>query len=128
MADGLKQDLYEKIVQQYQETKSVRDTAQRCGTSLVTAQRVLITEGLWESKRSKEIGALWASGRTLPEMAWTLGISENAVRAYLPYSRGKYGEVETVDASQSRAYRTRKQKAEQNMRQLHQQKAAHGIM
>src|SRR5699024_12173807 len=43
MADGLKQDLYEKIVQQYQETKSVRDTAQRCGTSLVTAQRVLIT-------------------------------------------------------------------------------------
>lgn len=126
MADGLKQDLYEKIVQQYQETKSVRDTAQRCGTSLVTAQRVLITEGLWESKRSKEIGALWASGRTLPEMAFTLGISENAVRAYLPYSRGKYGEVETVDASQSRAYRTRKQKAEENMRQLHQQKAAHG--
>ena len=126
MADGLKQDLYEKIVQQYQETKSVRDTAQRCGTSLVTAQRVLITEGLWESKRSKEIGALWASGRTLPEMALTLGISENAVRAYLPYSRGKYGEVETVDASQSRAYRTRKQKAEENMRQLHQQKAAHG--
>ena len=126
MADGLKQDLYEKIVQQYQETKSVRDTAQRCGTSLVTAQRVLITEGLWESKRSKEIGALWTSGRTLPEMAFTLGISENAVRAYLPYSRGKYGEVETVDASQSRAYRTRKQKAEENMRQLHQQKAAHG--
>lgn len=126
MADGLKQDLYEKIVQQYQETKSVRDTAQRCGTSLVTAQRVLITEGLWESKRSKEIRALWASGKTLSEMALTLGISENAVRAYLPYSRGKYGEVETVDASQSRAYRTRKQKAEQNMRQLHQQKAAHG--
>lgn len=126
MADGLKRDLYEKIVQQYQETKSVRETAQRCGTSLVTAQRVLITEGLWESKRSKEIGALWAAGKTLPEIAATLGISENAVRAYLPYSRGKYGEVETVDASQSRAYRTRKQKAEENMRQLHQQETAHG--
>ena len=126
MVDGLKQDLYEKIVQQYQKTKSVRDTAQRCGTSLVTAQRVLITEGLWESNRSKEIGTLWAAGKTLPEIASKLGISENAVRAYLPYSRGKYGEVETADASQSRAYRTRKQKAEENMRQLHQQETALG--
>ena len=121
MAEDVRQNLYERIVREYQLTHSVREAAHRCGASLVTAQRVLITEGLWRSKRSEEIGALWADGKTVAEIAAALGVSENSVRAYLPYSRGKYGAVETMDSNQSRAFRTRMQKAEAQMRQLHQQ-------
>ena len=45
-------NLYNQIVSEYLKCGSVKQTAVIVGTSLVRAQRVLITEGLWHSDTS----------------------------------------------------------------------------
>ena len=40
------ENLYQKVIADYRITNSVKKTAQNVGTSLVRAQRILITEGL----------------------------------------------------------------------------------
>lgn len=42
------ENLYQKVIADYRITNSVKKTAQNVGTSLVKAQRILITEGVME--------------------------------------------------------------------------------
>lgn len=48
------ENLYQKVIADYRITNSVKKTAQNVGTSLVRAQRILITEGLWSSHTSEQ--------------------------------------------------------------------------
>ena len=50
--------LYQQIIDVYKETGSVKETAERLGTYPIKVRRVLITEGMWESKTSIQIGEL----------------------------------------------------------------------
>lgn len=103
--------LYDKIIEDYRMTGSVLKTAQNLGTTLVKTQRVLITEGLWGSERSDEIGVLYNRGMAVPEIAKELFISEKTVQAYLPYTKGTYNKsARSGDAIKSDAYRKRNQK------------------
>ena len=49
------ESIYTQIVKAYGECPSVQAISLVLGVSKMTVQRVLITEGLWESKRSREI-------------------------------------------------------------------------
>ena len=49
------ESIYNQIVKAYGECPSVQAISLVLGVSKMTVQRVLITEGLWESKRSREI-------------------------------------------------------------------------
>ena len=101
-------DLYQKIVNTYLDNRSVKQTAKVCKTTLVRAQRVLITEGLWSSKTSRAVAELFEQNLTVHEIADKLCVSVKTVQAYLPYTRGQYGGSERTDeAIRSEEYRLR---------------------
>ncbi|MEG1716980.1 MAG: hypothetical protein RR275_09240, partial [Lachnospiraceae bacterium] len=106
-------NLYHKIIQLYQETSSVKETAKKLGTYPIKVRRVLITEGLWNSNTSVQIGSLYTRGLSVAEIAKQLFISEKNVQSYLPYSRGQYGgDNRSDEAVRSEVYRERMQVAE----------------
>lgn len=107
-----KDELYQKIIEDYKVTGSVKRTAENLGTTLVRAQRVLITEGLWSSDTSDEIWRLYQKGLTVKEIAKQLFVTEKTVQAYLPYTKGYYSDTQKSDeALRSSDYRSRKQSA-----------------
>ena len=103
------ENLYQKVIADYRITNSVKKTAQNVGTSLVRAQRILITEGLWSSHTSEQVGELFRKGMTTSEIAKQLVISEKTVQAYLPYTRTEtgYGESRSYNSKKSEDYRRR---------------------
>lgn len=107
--------LYQKIVEEYGNGQSIASTAKKLHTTQVRVQRVLITEGLWSSKRTRQVATLRDQGMTVSEIAVMLGIDEKTVQTYLPYSRGQYGGKTTDDSTRSRDYRERMKKAAENM-------------
>ena len=59
----------DEIIQTYQVTNSILETARMIGVSTVKVRKVLITEGLWESDTSNKIGALLKQGYQTEEVA-----------------------------------------------------------
>ena len=104
-------DLYKKIIEEYQKTNSVRQVVKNLGTNTIKVRKVLITEGLWESETSRNVGKLYHAGKTTKEIAEELCISEKNVQSYLPYSRGAYGGEKSNEAERSKEYRDRQKKA-----------------
>ncbi|MCR5650066.1 MAG: hypothetical protein K6F86_02655 [Lachnospiraceae bacterium] len=104
-------DLYEQIVDEYMATGSVRQVVKNLNTNTIKVRRVLITEGLWESESSRNVGALYYEGKTTKEIAQELCMSEKNVQSYLPYSRGAYGGKRSNDAERSEEYRKRMKSA-----------------
>lgn len=105
-----KDSLYQRVIEVYRRTGSVKRTAETVGTTLVRAQRILITEGLWSSPTSEKILDLYQKGKTVPEIAGELFISEKTVQTYLPYTRtdkGYGGDDRSADAIKSEEYRGR---------------------
>ncbi len=101
------ENVYQRIIDKYKETRSVNRTASEIRVSRVKVQRVLITEGLWTSKSSQLIGYYYKIGLTNEEIAKKLSISVKNVQAYIPYSRGEYGGKKTRDAIRCNKYRDR---------------------
>lgn len=101
--------LYNEIITQFQKTQSVNKTVEATGASKVTVQKALITEGLWESRRSQDIIRLKNQGFSTEEIAEALHISIKGVQAYLPYSRTPYGSVNTKDSLRSKKKREQMQ-------------------
>lgn len=103
--------MFEQIVESYGRTKSVKDTAEELCVSRNTVQRVLITEGLWESKRSREIVKLFHEGYSAQEIADRLYLSLKCVQNYMPYTKGMNNENITEDSIKSREKRERMKRA-----------------
>ena len=87
MAD-IKEDIYNQIIKEYQFTGSIIDIAEKLGISCTKVRRVLITEGLWSSRTSEEIGKLAKEGYSSGQISARLHITIKNVQAYLPYTRG----------------------------------------
>ena len=77
----IKDELYQNIIETYLQTDSVNETAKLLDTYPIKVRRVLITEGLWSSRTSEEIGSLWAKGLTVPEIAEALCLSEKNIQS-----------------------------------------------
>lgn len=106
-----KTEHYSSIIETYAKTGSVKMTAEEMGTSVIKVRRVLITEGLWSSDTSRKILELYEQGLTVKEIAEKLHYTEKNVQAFLPYSRGTYGDGQTIDSVRSKEYRERNQQA-----------------
>lgn len=107
-------EIYQSVIADFKKTGSVKKTAQNVGTTLVRAQRILITEGLWSSATSEKVAALYSRGQKVSEIAAELFVSQKTVQAYLPYSRsekGYGGDNRSDDAIKSEDYRTRMHQA-----------------
>ena len=99
-----------QLVTLYEQTESVRETARLSGLSPQKVRRVLITAGVWTSPRSDEINRLREAGKTIPEIAAALGLTENAVTGHLPYSKGAYNS----DAPTENALAIRRHRGKRN--------------
>lgn len=108
-------DSTQAVINEFKKNKSIDEIAKNLRMTKVKVQRILITEGLWSSKRSREIGALREQGLTVNEIADRLGKDVRTIQTYLPYSRGQYGNTVTMDSAQSKAYRDRMITAAESM-------------
>ena len=105
-------ELYDRIIESYEKTGSVKKTAEELGTSIVKVRRVLLTEGLWSSATSRTIQDLREQGLDKKQIAEKLHYTVKNVEAFSPYTRGTYGREEKTTCSvQSKKYRERKQTA-----------------
>ena len=101
---------YEQIIEAYGKSGSISTVVKELHVSEVKVRRVLITEGLWSSRTSRQVCALLTLGKTIKEIAGELNITVKAVEAYMPYRRGIYDEGSQSDsAERSEAYRRRKE-------------------
>ena len=66
---NISDELIDEIIQVYQSTHSILETAKIIGVSTVKVRKILITEGLWESDTSNKIGALLKQGYQTEEVA-----------------------------------------------------------
>ncbi len=117
MKDMDSEEIYNKVVEEYLRTGSVKQTMESVGTTLVRTQRILITEGLWSSNTSEKIGNLFSQGKTVSQIAEELFLSEKTVQAYLPYTKTKKGyggSHKSNDAIRSEEYRQRMTQAAEN--------------
>ena len=62
-------ELSRAIISEYETTKSIAQIAKKLHTTQVKVQRVLITEGLWTSKRTEQIAGLRAQGLSVDQIA-----------------------------------------------------------
>ena len=108
-------ELYQQIIEEYENTKSIAQIAKKLNVTQVKVQRTLITEGLWTSKRTEQIAELRALGLSTEEIAEKLGKDVKTIQTFLPYSRGQYGRSETSEASRSKDYRDRMHAAAEKM-------------
>jgi len=108
-------ELNRAIIDEYETTKSIAKIAEKLQTNQVRVQRVLITEGLWTSKRTEQIAELRAQGLSVEQIADQLGKDVKTIQTFLPYSRGQYGRSESDDAARSKDYRDRMNTAAEKM-------------
>lgn len=105
-------ELYDRIIDSYKKTSSVKKTAGELKTSVIKVRRVLITEGLWSSATSRSIHDLRKQGLDTKQIAEKLHYTEKNVQAFSPYTKGAYDrENKSAYSVQSRKYRERKQTA-----------------
>lgn len=105
-------ELYDRIIDSYKKTSSVKKTAGELKTSAIKVRRVLITEGLWSSATSRSIHDLREQGLDTKQIAEKLHYTEKNVQAFSPYTKGAYDrENKSAYSVQSRKYRERKQTA-----------------
>ncbi len=103
-----KAETIEKVVRVYKRTGSISETALQTEISTTKVRKILITENVWSSKRSRQIRDLSDQGKSSSEIAESLQISMVMVQNYLPYKKGLYDEPEKTDtAIRSEKYRTR---------------------
>lgn len=106
------QSLYEKVIDEFKNKLSVKEIASKLEISIVKVRRILITEGLWRSRSSDEIGRLYKQNYSVKEIADELHMTEKNVQAYLPYTKGVYGlDNKSESASWSDDFRRRKRRA-----------------
>lgn len=120
MTDNSKNDeqdyeLNAAIIREYENNGSIAGVAKKLHTTKVKVQRVLITEGLWSSKRTRQIEELRKQGHTVEKIAEMLGKDVKTIQTFLPYSRGQYGVRETGDSVRSKEYRKRIHSAAESM-------------
>lgn len=111
-------ELYYMILKEYDINKSIAQVAKKLQISEERVRRTLITEGLWTSRSAKPIVDLYRQGKTVPEIAEELMISEKTVQSYIPYSRGMYGGERSDTAERSNDYRVRMKDAADKMKSL----------
>lgn len=77
-------------LESYEITKNMSDTARILDVPPQTVKRVLISNGIFPSKRAQQIANLNDLGMNVSDIAEFLTISEDIVHSNLPYTKGGY--------------------------------------
>lgn len=99
----------EEILSVYEQTKSIRATAQKADCSPQSVRRVLITNGIYPTEKSREIVRLLTLDYSIEDIARVLEITPKTVRNYLPHTKGSYAiGTKSENAKRIAKYRERK--------------------
>lgn len=91
--------IQKNVVEHYQLHHSVNETAKEFCISAQTVRRILITNGIYLSERSREVARLRLAGMTVPQIAEYLNLDEKVVKSHLPYTKGSYATgTKTINA------------------------------
>ena len=97
---------FNHVVSIYNNTKSLRETAKQCGIGTGKVRKILVTCGMYDSPRFREIQDLYDSGKTISEISEITGLSGQCIVSYVPYTRGeRTGESQTPNAIRIRKHR-----------------------
>ena len=97
-----------EVITEYGKLGSLRAVASTLKISNGKVRKILITEKIVEYERTKQALILLKYGKTLSEVAYSLGISEKVLNNYLPYTKGEYGsDTPSANALKIRASRQR---------------------
>ena len=80
----------QEILQSYQITQNMSETARILDVSPHTVKRVLISNGIFPSKRAQPIANLNDLGLNVSDIAEFLKISKDTIRSNLPYTKNGY--------------------------------------
>ena len=80
----------QQILESYEITQNMFDTARILDVSPQTVKRVLISNGIYPSKRAQQIANLNDLGMNVSDIAEFLKISKDTVRSNLPYTKVGY--------------------------------------
>jgi len=100
--------IVEKIASLYDQGLTMKAIASKTDYSEYKVRKILISTGRYSSQRTAEINALLNTGLSAPQIADKLGVSEKAISAFLPYTKGMYSaEAPTQNALRIRKHRGR---------------------
>lgn len=105
--------IQKNVVEHYQLHHSVNEASREFGISAQTVRRILITNGIYLSERSREVARLRLMGMTVPQIAEYLNLDEKVVKSHLPYTKGSYASGEkSLNAERIAKIRARKKQQE----------------
>ena len=95
----------------YKAENSIKAVSRFTGLSEWTVRKILITAGLYDSDRVRQINELRAQGKTISEIAELLNITTSMVTGYIPYQRAMHcGLSKTANAQKIAQWRRRKER------------------
>lgn len=114
---------FNKVVDQYKESKSIRDVSIKLFLSRSKVRKILITMGVLKSEITEKALRYIELGHSQQEIAELLSVSEATLSTYLPYgNRVLNREVKSNDAIRCENYRARQAVAAN--KQVHRNTAA----
>ena len=97
---------FNRVASIYNNTQSLRETAKQCKIGTGKVRKILVTCGIYDSPRFREIQTLYNSGKTISEISEITGLSGQCIISYIPYIRGeRTGESQTPNAIRIRKHR-----------------------
>ena len=109
-----------EILKEYQKEKNIAKTARAAGISPAKAKKILITEGVYECRLSREIAKMRLEGLSKTLICKRLGISTNLYSANTPYEKVEYNST-TPSHNALKIRKSRKNKEEVRMISLVQE-------
>jgi hypothetical protein len=98
----------ETVIRLHEQGLSLKQIEARHICSSQKARKILITAGLYSTPLIEKTKKLYAEGKSTREIANALNLSENAVNAMLPYSKGIYdAEYPSINAMKIRKSRNK---------------------
>ena len=79
-----------EILKEYQKERNITKAARAAGISPAKLKKILISEGLYECKLSREIAEMRLQGVSKTLICKRLGISANLYSANTPYEKVEY--------------------------------------
>lgn len=83
-------EIAQDVIKEYRRLGSLKAVAATLEISENKVRKILITENEIEYERTSQAMVLLKYGKSLSEVAYSLGISEKVLNNYLPYSKGEY--------------------------------------
>ena len=99
-----------KVCDIYKAEESMRVVTRATGLNMWTVRKILITAGLYDSERVRQINELRAQGKTTSEIAELLNVTTSMVTGYIPYQRAMHcGLSKTANARKIAQWRRHKE-------------------